>query len=214
MPAMQYAVGVPPALVRRGLLGRDFLVTRTLCSPGARQPREDRPEEEALRLPQRLAVQGRALGHRLQQRAAAKATAWWERYEEFVGLNEVREAQGNVAEVRRPGGGRPLTREAAGGSCRTGRQPHPGWPFPERIPLAGGGWGDWSALRVAGCAAPGDKLLTSGLATRSSGRQRYFPPGLRGVMRVACRVTAPRPRSHRVEWNLPLEAEAVGNFVP
>ncbi|XP_036189551.1 mitochondrial potassium channel isoform X2 [Myotis myotis] len=101
VPAMQYAVGVPPALVRRGLLGRDFLVTRTLCSPGARQPREDRPEEEALRLPQRLAVQGRALGHRLQQRAAAKATAWWERYEEFVGLNEVREAQGNVAEAEK-----------------------------------------------------------------------------------------------------------------
>lgn len=100
MPAMQYAVGVPPALVRRGLLGRDFLGTRTLCSPGARQPREDRPEE-ALRLPQRLAVQGRALGRRLQQRAAAKATAWWERYEEFVGLNEVREAQGNVAEAEK-----------------------------------------------------------------------------------------------------------------
>lgn len=100
MPAMQYAVGVPPALVRRGLLGRDFLGTRTLCSPGARQPREDRPEE-ALRLPQRLAVQGRALGRRLQQLAAAKATAWWERYEEFVGLNEVREAQGNVAEAEK-----------------------------------------------------------------------------------------------------------------
>lgn len=99
-PAMQYAVGVPPVLVRRGLLGRDFLGTRTLCSPGARQPREDRPEE-ALRLPQRLAVQGRALGRRLQQRTAAKATAWWERYEEFVGLNEVREAQGNVAEAEK-----------------------------------------------------------------------------------------------------------------
>lgn len=106
MSAMRYAAGVPPALVRRGLFGRDFLVTRTLCSPGPRHPREDRPEEEALRLPQRLAVQGRALGHRLRQHAAAKATAWWERYEEFVGLNEVREAQGNVAEVRRgPGGG-------------------------------------------------------------------------------------------------------------
>lgn len=101
MSAMRYAAGVPPALVQRGIFGRDFLVTRTLCSPGPRQPREDRPEEEALRLPQRLAVQGRALGHRLQQRAAAKATAWWERYEEFVGLNEVREAQGNVAEAEK-----------------------------------------------------------------------------------------------------------------
>ncbi|XP_036288243.2 mitochondrial potassium channel isoform X2 [Pipistrellus kuhlii] len=100
LPAMQCAAGVPPALVRRGLLGRDRLVTRTLCSPGPRQPRGDRPEE-ALRLPQRLAEQGRALGRRLQQRAAAQASAWWERYEEFVGLNEVREAQGNVAEAEK-----------------------------------------------------------------------------------------------------------------
>lgn len=121
MSAMQYAAGVPPALVRRGLLGRDFLVTRTLCSPGPGRPREDRPGEEAPRLPQRLAVQGRALGHRLQQRAAAKASAWWERYEEFVGLNEVREAQGNVAEVRRAGGrGAPSDPgNGPGGSCQT-----------------------------------------------------------------------------------------------
>ncbi|CAK6435937.1 unnamed protein product [Pipistrellus nathusii] len=98
---MQCAAGVPPALVRRSLLSRDRLVTRTLCSPGPRQPCGDRPEEEALQLPQRLAEQGRALGRRLQQRAAAKASAWWERYEEFVGLSEVREAQGNVAEAEK-----------------------------------------------------------------------------------------------------------------
>lgn len=101
MSAMQYFVGVPHILVRRGLLGRDFLMTRTLCSPGPSQPREKRPVEVALGLYHRLSTLGRALGHSIQQRASSTAKTWWDRYEEFVGLNEVREAQGNVAEVRR-----------------------------------------------------------------------------------------------------------------
>lgn len=98
---MQYLVGVPPLLVRRGLLRRDFLMTRTLCSPGPSQPREKRPVEAALGLYHRLSTLGRTLGHSIQQRASSAARTWWDRYEEFVGLNEVREAQGNVTEVRR-----------------------------------------------------------------------------------------------------------------
>lgn len=148
LPAMQCAAGVPPALVRRGLLSRDRLVTRTLCSPGPRQPRGDRPEEEALQLPQRLAEQGRALGRRLQQRAAAKASAWWERYEEFVGLSEVREAQGNVAEVRGPGGraeGGPLT----GNRDLVAPAKHVASHVQVCLFLkefhSGAGWGDWRA---------------------------------------------------------------------
>lgn len=43
------------------------------------------------------------LGHRWGQNSMQKATAtvnyWWERYEEFVGLNEVRDAQLKVTEV-------------------------------------------------------------------------------------------------------------------
>nr|KAF6420059.1 coiled-coil domain containing 51 [Molossus molossus] len=99
--AMQYVVGVPPILVRRGLLGRDFLTSRTLCSPGPSQPREKRPVEVVLRLYHRLSMLGRALGHGIQQRASSTAKTWWDRYEEFVGLNEVREAQGNVAEAEK-----------------------------------------------------------------------------------------------------------------
>ncbi|KAM7063427.1 mitochondrial potassium channel isoform 1-T4 [Molossus nigricans] len=99
--AMQYVVGVPPILVRRGLLGRDFLTSRTLCSPGPSQPREKRPVEVVLRLYHRLSVLGRALGHGIQQRASSTAKTWWDRYEEFVGLSEVREAQGNVAEAEK-----------------------------------------------------------------------------------------------------------------
>lgn len=35
------------------------------------------------------------------QRVSATAKSWWDRYEEFVGLVEVREAQGNVAEAEK-----------------------------------------------------------------------------------------------------------------
>lgn len=94
-------MGVRRVLVRRGLLGRDLFMTRTLCSPGPRQPRERGPEEVALGLYHRLTALGRALGRDIRQRASSTATTWWDRYEEFVGLNEVREAQGNVTEVRR-----------------------------------------------------------------------------------------------------------------
>ncbi|XP_062971044.1 mitochondrial potassium channel isoform X1 [Cynocephalus volans] len=99
--AMQHTVGVSHILVRRGLLGRDLFMTRTLCSPGPSQPGEKRPEEAALGLYHRLPALGRALGHSIQQRASSTAKAWCDRYEEFVGLNEVREAQGNVTEAER-----------------------------------------------------------------------------------------------------------------
>ncbi|KAM5314776.1 mitochondrial potassium channel isoform 2-T5 [Glossophaga mutica] len=98
--AMHHVVGMPPILVRRGLLGRDWM-TRTLCSPGPSQPREKRPEEVALGLFQRLSALGRALGRSLQQRASSTVKTWWDRYEEFVGLSEVREAQGNVTEAEK-----------------------------------------------------------------------------------------------------------------
>lgn len=97
--AMQHIVGVPHVLVRRSLLGRDFIMTRTLCSPGPRQPEEKRPEEAVLY--HRLPALGRALGRSIQQRAASTAKTWWDRYEEFVGLDEVREAQGNVTEAEK-----------------------------------------------------------------------------------------------------------------
>lgn len=97
--ALQHIVSVPHVLVRRGLLGRDFVIARTLCSPGPSQPREKRPDEAVLY--HRLPALGRALGRSLQQRAASTAKTWWDRYEEFVGLNEVREAQGNVTEAEK-----------------------------------------------------------------------------------------------------------------
>lgn len=76
-------------------------MTRTLCSPGPSQPREKRPEAAAFGLFHRLLELGRTLSHSIRHQAAATAKAWWDRYEEFVGLNEVREAQGNVAEAEK-----------------------------------------------------------------------------------------------------------------
>ncbi|XP_052043162.1 mitochondrial potassium channel isoform X2 [Apodemus sylvaticus] len=99
--AMQHVVGVPHILVRRTFLGTDLLTTRTLCSPGPSQPREKRPETAALGLFHRLLELGRTLSHSVQHQAASTAKAWWDRYEEFVGLNEVREAQGNVTEAEK-----------------------------------------------------------------------------------------------------------------
>ncbi|XP_037384402.1 mitochondrial potassium channel isoform X2 [Talpa occidentalis] len=99
--AMQHVVGVPPVMVRRGLLRSDLCMSRTFCSPGPSQPKEKRPEEMALGLYNRLTVLGRALGHSIQQRVSSTAKTWWDRYEEFVGLSEVREAQGNVTEAEK-----------------------------------------------------------------------------------------------------------------
>uniref|UniRef100_A0A8C2VCC9 Coiled-coil domain containing 51 n=3 Tax=Chinchilla lanigera TaxID=34839 RepID=A0A8C2VCC9_CHILA len=97
---MQHVVGVHPSLLLwRGLLGRDLVITRTVCSAGPSQPGEKRPEEAVLY--HRLPALGRALGRTLQERAASTAKTWWDRYEEFVGLVEVREAQGNVAEAEK-----------------------------------------------------------------------------------------------------------------
>ncbi|XP_007953478.1 mitochondrial potassium channel [Orycteropus afer afer] len=99
--ALRHIVDMSHVLVRRGLLGRDLFMTRTLCSPGPSQPREKRSEEAALGLYHRLIVLGRALGYSIQRHVSSTAKAWWDRYEEFVGLNEVREAQGNVTEAEK-----------------------------------------------------------------------------------------------------------------
>lgn len=94
--AMRHVGGVSPVLVRR-----DLFLTRTLSSHGPGQPREKRPEEVALGLYHRLTALGATLGHSIRQRASSTAKTWWDRYEEFVGLNEVREAQGNVTEAEK-----------------------------------------------------------------------------------------------------------------
>lgn len=56
-------------------------------------------KERALAVIQRTGELGRQWGQRSAQTATATVNYWWEKYEEFVGLNEVREAQTKVTEA-------------------------------------------------------------------------------------------------------------------
>ncbi|GAA6216894.1 coiled-coil domain-containing protein 51-like [Lates japonicus] len=56
-------------------------------------------KERALAALQHAGELGRQWGQRSAQTASATVNYWWERYEEFVGLNEVREAQTKVTEA-------------------------------------------------------------------------------------------------------------------
>lgn len=59
------------------------------------------PSFSLLSILQHAGELGRQWGQRSAQTATATANYWWERYEEFVGLNEVRVAQTKVTEVSR-----------------------------------------------------------------------------------------------------------------
>ncbi|KAK2861648.1 hypothetical protein Q5P01_001181 [Channa striata] len=56
-------------------------------------------KERALSVLQHAGDLGRQWGQKSAQTASATVNYWWQRYEEFVGLNEVREAQTKVTEA-------------------------------------------------------------------------------------------------------------------
>lgn len=56
-------------------------------------------KERALAALQNAAALGRHWGQRSSQTASATLNYWWSRYEEFVGINEVREAQTKVTQA-------------------------------------------------------------------------------------------------------------------
>ncbi|XP_049893318.1 mitochondrial potassium channel isoform X1 [Epinephelus moara] len=56
-------------------------------------------KERALTALQHAGDLGRQWGQRTAQTATASVSSWWVRYEEFVGINEVREAQTKVTEA-------------------------------------------------------------------------------------------------------------------
>lgn len=76
-------------------------VARTYCSPASKRPEGTTPFDVATNLLHRLSEAGKVLGRSSSQRISAVARSWWDKYEEFVGLNEVREAQGNVTEAEK-----------------------------------------------------------------------------------------------------------------
>ncbi|KAM6121310.1 mitochondrial potassium channel [Pterocles gutturalis] len=74
-------------------------VVRTYCSSAPKRPEAKSAVEMAVGLLNRLTEAGTVLGRNSLQKMSATCKSWWDRYEEFVGINEVREAQGKVTEA-------------------------------------------------------------------------------------------------------------------
>ncbi|KAM9100435.1 mitochondrial potassium channel isoform X1 [Sarcophilus harrisii] len=97
---MHYIMNSPQKLGLRSQRMK-LLIMRTFYSPGSFQPNRKTSAKTAIRLYHRLTEMGRAMGQNFQQKISSVAKTWWDSYEEFVGLNEVREAQGNVTEAEK-----------------------------------------------------------------------------------------------------------------
>ncbi|NXG60793.1 CCD51 protein, partial [Hemiprocne comata] len=74
-------------------------IVRTYCSSAPKRPEAKSVVEMAVGLLSRLTEAGTIMGKNSLQKMSATCKAWWDRYEEFVGINEVREAQGKVTEA-------------------------------------------------------------------------------------------------------------------
>ncbi|KAM9227062.1 mitochondrial potassium channel isoform 1-T3 [Leptosomus discolor] len=74
-------------------------IVRTYCSSAPKRPEAKSAIEMAVGLLSRLTEAGTVMGKNSLQKMSATCKSWWDRYEEFVGINEVREAQGKVTEA-------------------------------------------------------------------------------------------------------------------
>lgn len=74
-------------------------IVRTYCSSSPKRPEAKSALEMAMGLLNRVTEAGTIMGKNSLQKMSATCKSWWDRYEEFVGINEVREAQGKVTEV-------------------------------------------------------------------------------------------------------------------
>ncbi|XP_065498904.1 mitochondrial potassium channel [Caloenas nicobarica] len=74
-------------------------IVRTYCSSAPKRPEARSAIEVTMGLLNRLTEAGTVLGKNSLQKVSATCKSWWDRYEEFVGINEVREAQGKVTEA-------------------------------------------------------------------------------------------------------------------
>ncbi|XP_010148697.1 PREDICTED: coiled-coil domain-containing protein 51 [Eurypyga helias] len=109
MGPMKYKSGV--SSVSRGLQYRQSLIKRSpeltvhvvrpRCSSAPKRPEAKSATETAVGLLSRLTEAGSTLGKNSLQKISATGKSWWDRYEEFVGINEVREAQGKVTEAEK-----------------------------------------------------------------------------------------------------------------
>ncbi|KFQ68118.1 Coiled-coil domain-containing protein 51, partial [Phaethon lepturus] len=74
-------------------------IVQTYCSSAPKRPEAKSAIEMAMGLLNRLTEAGTVVGKNSLQKMSATCKNWWDRYEEFVGINEVREAQGKVTEA-------------------------------------------------------------------------------------------------------------------
>ncbi|XP_032850845.1 mitochondrial potassium channel [Tyto alba] len=74
-------------------------IVRTYCSSAPKRPEAKSAIEMAMGRLNRLTEAGTVMGKDSLQKMSAICKSWWDRYEEFVGINEVREAQGKVTEA-------------------------------------------------------------------------------------------------------------------
>uniref|UniRef100_A0A8C0IJU7 CCD51 protein n=1 Tax=Chelonoidis abingdonii TaxID=106734 RepID=A0A8C0IJU7_CHEAB len=74
---------------------------RTYCSPVPKRPETKTAMEMAMILFHRMTDIGKGFGRNSLKRISTTVKSWWDRYEEFVGLNEVRDAQGKVTEAEK-----------------------------------------------------------------------------------------------------------------
>ncbi|NWH76783.1 CCD51 protein, partial [Piaya cayana] len=76
-------------------------IVRTYCSSAPKRPEAKSAIEMAVGVFNRLMEAGTVMGKNSLQKMSATCKNWWDRYEEFVGINEVREAQGKVTEAEK-----------------------------------------------------------------------------------------------------------------
>uniref|UniRef100_A0A8B9GE72 Coiled-coil domain-containing protein 51 n=1 Tax=Amazona collaria TaxID=241587 RepID=A0A8B9GE72_9PSIT len=74
-------------------------IVRPYCSSTPKRPEAKSALEVASAFLNRLTEAGAVMGKNSLQKMSATCKSWWDRYEEFVGINEVREAQGKVTEA-------------------------------------------------------------------------------------------------------------------
>uniref|UniRef100_A0A8C8RTP5 Coiled-coil domain-containing protein 51 n=1 Tax=Pelusios castaneus TaxID=367368 RepID=A0A8C8RTP5_9SAUR len=76
-------------------------ILRTYCSPVPKRSETKTSREMAMLPFHQMTEVGKVWGRNSLQRISTTVKSWWDRYEEFVGLNEVREAQGKVTEAEK-----------------------------------------------------------------------------------------------------------------
>ncbi|MBN3305829.1 mitochondrial potassium channel [Amia ocellicauda] len=80
----------------------DVCAIRFYCTQGPKESDKNLAlQQQALTSLHRLTALGKQWGQSSSQKASSTVNYWWQKYEEFVGLNEVRDAQTKVTEAEK-----------------------------------------------------------------------------------------------------------------